>query len=612
MPRFPLVVLILALLASTSHATVVFDQSHNGSGTLHKSSWYPPDGLDGDTYCWDNFTLASSTAISEVHWRGAYELHPSGSGQSPVSRFDLSIYRSIAGNSQPDMGAGGLLAHYIVSGNGGETAAGTFGGVLMYDYAFTLPSPFQAAAGTTYWVEIVASQGAVAPSFAPDWGLAVGSGGNNSHFRRITGATFQTIANDLAFSLVASGSPTVNISASESPTGSGVITGAGAYPLGSTASLIATANAGWGFVNWTEGGTPVSSNANYHFTATVDRTLVANFDLSWNVLTASYPPYAGTVAGAGVYTNGSVVTLIATPAHGFVFSSWSDGATTATHTFTAGSDVTITAFFDSAPDAVTFDFDAAPLRASLPLDLTVNGLTGHFTGGYSIQPVGTLGISPAGFSGNYVYPNSVFQSDLGIGFSETLKDFSVLYAVDELACDVSARMRVTAYMNGVFVGTNTMVAPVPGTYPSATLAIAVPAGFNSVVVHWDAPGTLCQDYGPIFFADNVTVTRVTPPVGVGGAAPRATLRLDPPAPDPFRSATRITFALPAAADVRLTVFDLLGRRVRALVRESRSAGDHHIVWNGADDAGRDVRAGMYVLLLESGGMRLSRRVIVVN
>jgi hypothetical protein len=598
-------------LVSLSRAAVVYDQPHNGSATLHKSSWYSPNGLDGDAYCWDDFTLASGAAISELHWRGGYELHPSGSGQSPVYDFEVSIYRSIGGNSQPDLGAGGRLVSYFVGANAGEVAAGSFGGVQMYDYAFALPSPFQAAAGTTYWVQIEASQGGAPPSYAPDWGLAVGTGGNNSHFRFTTGSVYQTIANDLALSLYSSGVATVTISASASPAIAGTVTGAGAYPAGSTATLTAIPNPGYGFVNWTEGATQLSTNPIYSFTASANRTLVANFDTAFTVVTFASPPYGGITTGGGVYTNGSTVTVSATPAHGFLFTGWSDGGTTATHSFTVTSGVYLTAFFASAPDAVTFDFDGGPYHASLPLDYTVNGVTAHFTGNYSTQPVGTLGIAPAGMSGWYLYPSSIYQSDLGIGFSEALKDFSILYAPDELACDASARMRVTAYMNGASVGTNTMVAAA-GTYPSATLSIAVPAGFNSVVVHWDAPGTLCQDYGPIFFADNVTVTRLVPPVGVGDRLTGGIARLDPPAPNPFRLATTFRFELPRPGAVRLTVFDLSGRRVRTIVDGVVPAGGHGVTWDGVDDAGHRAGAGMYIVRLQTDDARLTRRMLLLK
>lgn len=516
-------ILVGATLTSQTAADVLYSQPPNPGGGQYKSAWYSPDGLDSDEYVWDAFTLASGGAINEVRWRGAYAYYNMGVGKAPVYDFTVSFYRSIAGGSQPDVGPGGRLVRHFVGGNAGETAVGIVGGVLMYDYAFVLPSPFQAVAGTKYWLQIEAYQG-VTPGFGwpPDWSIARGTGGDGSHFRRVggTGGSFTSITGDCAYTLLSSGAPTCTINASVSPANAGTVTGAGFYPINSTAVLDATPNAGWGFVNWTENGTQVSTNPHYTFTATVDRTLVANFATAYTITTFSQPTYGGTTTGGGIYTSGSTVTLVATPAHGFVFSGWSDGGTTATHSFPATSDIYITAFFVSAPLSATFDFDNAPAYTTLPLDLTVNGLSAHFSayavsgGTYAIWPYDTWGISPPGFAGLSLFPTSVFGADLIADFSETLVDFSVLYCPQELGCDDSATMRATAYMDGVFVATATMTAPVPGTYPTATLSIAAPAGFNRVVVHYDAPPPTCQDWGPIFFADNVTVTRACTTAGI--------------------------------------------------------------------------------------------------
>jgi hypothetical protein len=159
--------------------------------------------------------------------------------------------------------------------------------------------------------------------------------------------------------------------------------------------------------------------------------------------------------------------------------------------------------------SVLFDFDSAPLFTPLPLDVSVGSLTAHLSAtgeGYSIQRADTLGFTPAGFAGNSIYPSSVFAADLLVSFSEVLTDFSIMFAPEEYACDSSATMRVTAYMGTTFVATATATAPVPGTWPTGVLSITAPQGFDNVVVHYDSPPPTGGDWGPIFMADNMSVT----------------------------------------------------------------------------------------------------------
>jgi hypothetical protein len=147
--------------------------------------------------------------------------------------------------------------------------------------------------------------------------------------------------------------------------------------------------------------------------------------------------------------------------------------------------------------------------------LTVGGITAQFSAtgqGFSIQAANAMGFTPAGFSGNCIYPSSVYAADLIIGFSQLLTNFSVLYAPQELACDSSARMKVTAYLNDSLVGSNTTNANA-GTWPSEILAFSSTQPFNRVVVHYNAPPPTGGDYGPIFMADNMVVTPApSPPV----------------------------------------------------------------------------------------------------
>ncbi len=68
-----------------------------------------------------------------------------------------------------------------------------------------------------------------------------------------------------------------NIKAAAYPVNGGSVSGAGNYLYGQTANLTAAAGTGYNFANWTENGSIVSTNANYSFTATKNRSLVANF-----------------------------------------------------------------------------------------------------------------------------------------------------------------------------------------------------------------------------------------------------------------------------------------------------------------------------------------------
>jgi len=71
---------------------------------------------------------------------------------------------------------------------------------------------------------------------------------------------------------------TYTVNASVTPSGAGSITGAGSgKAYGSTCTLTASANSGYTFANWTEGGSVVATTSTYSFTVTGTRTLVANF-----------------------------------------------------------------------------------------------------------------------------------------------------------------------------------------------------------------------------------------------------------------------------------------------------------------------------------------------
>lgn len=83
-------------------------------------------------------------------------------------------------------------------------------------------------------------------------------------------------------------------------------------------------------------------------------------------------------------------------------------------------------------------------------------------------------------------------------------------------------------------------------------------------------------------------------------------------PNPFNPATNVAFALDVPADLELSVFSLSGRRVRVLTQERYSAGSHTVTWNGCDDAGAVLPAGVYVVRLESGSVRQAMKLVLLK
>ncbi|MXW79027.1 MAG: T9SS type A sorting domain-containing protein, partial [Gemmatimonadetes bacterium] len=72
-------------------------------------------------------------------------------------------------------------------------------------------------------------------------------------------------------------------------------------------------------------------------------------------------------------------------------------------------------------------------------------------------------------------------------------------------------------------------------------------------------------------------------------------------PNPFNPATTIKYALPQAADVQLSVYNVLGQPVRTLVAEHQNAGRYVVEWDATNDSGHSLSSGMYFYRLEAGG-----------
>jgi uncharacterized membrane protein len=111
-------------------------------------------------------------------------------------------------------------------------------------------------------------------------------------------------------------------------------------------------------------------------------------------------------------------------------------------------------------------------------------------------------------------------------------------------------------------------------------------------------------------AFRITVTPAM--VGVTPAAPVARLELSSPIPNPSASSMRLDFSVAAASSADLTIFDSAGRRVTTLLHTDLSPGPRSVIWDGREQSGARVRAGIYFARLTTQHGTVSRRLVRIG
>ena len=86
-----------------------------------------------------------------------------------------------------------------------------------------------------------------------------------------------------------------------------------------------------------------------------------------------------------------------------------------------------------------------------------------------------------------------------------------------------------------------------------------------------------------------------------------TLLLSQNYPNPFNPTTQIAYQLPDAANVRLSVFNLLGQEVEVLVNERKESGSYTAIWNASY-----LSSGVYMYRLEVGSNVITKRMTLIK
>ena len=81
-------------------------------------------------------------------------------------------------------------------------------------------------------------------------------------------------------------------------------------------------------------------------------------------------------------------------------------------------------------------------------------------------------------------------------------------------------------------------------------------------------------------------------------------------PNPFNPDTRIRYQLAQATDVRLSIFNVKGERVKILLDEHRAAGSYEVVWQGVTDSGMRAPSGIYIARLETPYFVSSKKMVL--
>jgi len=83
-------------------------------------------------------------------------------------------------------------------------------------------------------------------------------------------------------------------------------------------------------------------------------------------------------------------------------------------------------------------------------------------------------------------------------------------------------------------------------------------------------------------------------------------------PNPFNPTTTINYQLPVDSKIELAIYNLQGQRVKQLVSDQLSAGQHSVIWNGKDKNNKQVSSGIYFYKLKTGNFEETKKMILMK
>ena len=293
---------------------------------------------------------------------------------------------------------------------------------------------------------------------------------------------------------------------------------------GMTCSFTALPFEGNEFINWTENGEVVSTDADYSFTVTANRNLVANYSVNTNsyvITVAATPEEGGTVTGGGTYDHNAFCTLTASSNEGFVFSAWTEDGETVSidsvYRFRVVQDRSLIAVFvplytvtatANPEDAGIISFDAmAPVNGVYDFEDAV--IPANWDNTVSSYPWTIWDSNP--FAGTYCMTSGNYNISNSESFIDVVVDF-----VTDGSVDFYSRIssESTSFDYGIFFIDDTQLLLEGGTSPNSWTAhhYDVTAGTHTFRWYYRKDGSVNSGEDR-YFIDNISFT------GIGVDAP---------------------------------------------------------------------------------------------
>ncbi len=137
--------------------------------------------------------------------------------------------------------------------------------------------------------------------------------------------------------------------------------------------------------------------------------------------------------------------------------------------------------------------------------------------------------------------------------------------------------------------------------PSAVVGTTMPLTFSSLHFNEGSPSVS-------FTAGSVHVSSTLAVDSDAGAR----FGVEAPRPNPVRTEAALSYALASPGTAKLAVYDVAGARRKTLVDDTEPAGTHALRWDGRDDRGERLEAGVYFLRLTTSGRAAVRRFAIVR